>query len=114
MRFATGFGGSSLYDSKLVGPPELYTQVEKSYAEWKFVEKLIPPDYVPTPPTDPKAEYPSGWKPPSPLSPQAQYVVPRTKNHMPPVYLKIDKRTRGTRRITRIRYVEGNIWVREE
>jgi len=109
-RLATGFGGSSYYDSKLVGPPELYTEVETSYAEWKFVEKLIPPDFVPAPPTDPNVEYPSGWKPPNPPR-QAQYIVRRTKNHMIPVYMIIDPRHGGSRRITRIRYVEGNIWV---
>ncbi len=93
-----------------MGPPELYTEVEKSYAEWKFVEKLLPPEFVPLPPADPKVEYPSGWRPPHP-SPDAPYIIPRTKNHMPPVYLKIEKKQGGTRRITRIRYVEGNIWV---
>ncbi|XP_015367288.1 PREDICTED: probable 39S ribosomal protein L49, mitochondrial [Diuraphis noxia] len=40
------------------------------------------------------------------------YFVHRTRNHMLPVYLKVSMR--GTRRITQINNVDGNIWVLEE
>jgi len=108
-----GFGSSRYIDAPDEGPKELYTEVEKSYAEWKYVEKILPKKYIPEPPKDPTVVYPSGWKPPSPPSLGAQYFIPRTKNHLVPVYLTIFTRQRGQRRWTRIKQVEGNIWALE-
>lgn len=108
-----GFGGSRYIDSvdadKL--KPEQFTEVEKSYAEWEYVEQLLPLKYIPEPPSEPEKVHPSGWKYPLPVSPDAQYVIRRTKNHMIPVYLFIFEKERGERRWTRIKHVEGNIWV---
>jgi len=99
----------SYYDSNLVEPKENYTGVEKSFEEWKFVEKLMPPKFVPTPPTDPNVVLPSGWSPQK-LNEQCSYIVHRTKNHMIPVYLVIGD-TKGLVRNTRIKKVDGNLWV---
>jgi len=103
--------GKSYYESDLEGPPQLYTDVEKSYAEWKWVERLIPPGTVPPAPSEPGKEFPSGWKVPNPPK-NCSYYVPRNKNHMVPVYTLIWDR--GQIRETRIRHVEGNIWALEK
>jgi len=101
----------SYYHSKIEESPEKYTAYEKSYDEWKFVEKLIPNTHVPAPPTDPNVELPSGWKPPNPPK-SLPYLIRRTKNHQVPVYLHI--KDRGQVRHTIIRRVEGNIWQLEK
>ncbi|KAL3249016.1 hypothetical protein MRX96_056216 [Rhipicephalus microplus] len=41
--------------------------------------------------------------------PQLPYFVPRTRNHMLPVYLR--KEIRGPRFITRVKHIEGDIWA---
>lgn len=38
------------------------------------------------------------------------YFVARTKNHMVPVYLRLEE-VRGIRKVTIIRHIEGDIWV---
>ncbi|OXA56134.1 39S ribosomal protein L49, mitochondrial [Folsomia candida] len=102
--------GKSYYASDLEGPPELYTDFEKSYAEWKWVERMIPPKTVPLRPATPGKVFPSGWTVPNPPK-NCSYYIPRNKNHMVPVYtLTWD---RGQIRETRIKFVEGNIWALE-
>lgn len=98
----------SYFDSRQPDTPDKYTQVEKSYDEWKYVEQLFPNEFVPEAPKDHKTTYPSGWKPPNPHI-DLPYHIKRTKNHMIPVYFKMDHL--GHRPHTKIRYVEGNIWV---
>lgn len=117
-RYQTGYSygsgdyhGSAVVDDK---NPDKYTKVEKSTAEWKYVEKLIPPALVPQAPLDPNINYASGWSPPKITTPDQcnlPYYIPRTKNHMIPVYLFIYKPERGLVRRTIIKHVEGNIWV---
>lgn len=98
----------SYYKSKTEEAPEKYTKYEKSFKEWSFVEKLIPPSHVPAPPTDLNSSLPSGWTPPNPPK-DCTYLIRRTKNHLIPVYVKITDR--GQVRYTHICKVEGNIWV---
>lgn len=79
--------------------------------EWKYVERLLPKVWVPEPIA--KDEYHSGWKPQTAENISSlPYFVPRTKNHMIPVYLAITYR--GQRRVTRLRRIEGDIWLLED
>ncbi|CAG7727278.1 unnamed protein product [Allacma fusca] len=101
------------YKSSVEGPAEQYTEVEKSYVEWKFVEKLLPPKLVPETPSDPGVVYPSGWKTPNPEEySKLPYYIRRTKNGMLPVYYR--SFNRGMFQTTRVRYVEGNVWILEK
>ncbi|XP_055906612.1 probable 39S ribosomal protein L49, mitochondrial [Eupeodes corollae] len=102
---------SSFRSSKPVADISEYPEVEviKNPPEWKFVERLIPSVAVPKP--VPKPEYPSGWRPPQPSSMKHDYFVGRTRNYMLPVYLQT--KYRGQRRITIVRYIQGDIWKLE-
>lgn len=78
--------------------------------DWKYVERLLPPETVPQPIV--KDYYPSGWKPQANNLKDRPYFIPRTKNHMMPVYLEI--LDRGRKRLTNIRKIQGDIWQLEE
>lgn len=103
---------SSFQSSHKVRPLEEYPDVEvvKDPKLWKFVEDILPQSMVPK--LIPKAEYPTTWQPPKQDRPDGDYFVARTKNHMIPVYL--DTSHRGTRRITTIRKIQGNLWTLEK
>jgi large subunit ribosomal protein L49 len=78
--------------------------------EWKYVEQLIGNTTIPKPTV--KSEYPSGWAPPDPSRyNKLPYFVGRTRNFMMPVYLAIT--FRGQRRVTRVKFIEGDIWKLE-
>lgn len=100
---------SSYQGSKLIGPPSLYTDVEisRSPEEWKFVERLLPKTFIPEPTL--KSDYPSGWKPPTESSCSHPYFVERNRNHMYPLYLKIQGR--GERKTTKLKRIQGDIWA---
>ncbi|KAF5275547.1 hypothetical protein FQR65_LT04150, partial [Abscondita terminalis] len=85
-------------------------EVSNSVEDWKYVEQALPPMVVPTP--TPKDKYPSEWKPQGNDFANKPYFVPRTKNHMLPVYLHVSQR--GIRRITKVRNVQGDIWMLEK
>ncbi|NP_001232963.1 Probable 39S ribosomal protein L49, mitochondrial [Acyrthosiphon pisum] len=85
-------------------------EVSSSPEEWKFVERLLPLTTIPTP--SDRKDLPSGWQPQTATFGKYPYFVHRTRNHMLPVYLKVSMR--GTRRITQINNVDGNIWMLEE
>nr|XP_037281243.1 39S ribosomal protein L49, mitochondrial-like [Rhipicephalus microplus] len=87
---------------------EKYTKVEEVPGHWHYVERLLPLKTAPEPPRF-EGRAPSGWQPPSPQPPQLPYFVPRTRNHMLPVYLR--KEIRGPRFITRVKHIEGDIWA---
>jgi len=110
---SSSYYGSTVIDEKTV---DLYTKCEKSYEEWKYVEKLMPHVYVPDAPTDPNQEFPSGWHPPRVTRENCHlpYFISRTKNHMVPVYLVVPGEFRGEVRRTQIKFVEGNLWVLEK
>lgn len=74
--------------------------------EWKYVERILPPKTVP--PIQPKDEYPSGWKPQTENAFKQPYYIKRTKNGMVPVYLLTTHR--NIRKVTLIRYINGDIW----
>ncbi|XP_055855937.1 probable 39S ribosomal protein L49, mitochondrial [Episyrphus balteatus] len=99
---------SSFRSSNPVADISEYPEVEviKNPPEWKFVERLLPSPTVPKPVA--KKEYPSGWKPPQPINTKCDYFVARSRNFMVPVYLHT--KYRGLRRITVVRYIQGNIW----
>ncbi|KAI8115409.1 putative 39S ribosomal protein L49, mitochondrial [Lucilia cuprina] len=106
---------SSFLSSEKVRPLEEYPEVEvlKNPPEWKYVERLLPKKVVPK--IEPKAEYPSGWKPPSVglhNIDKVEYFVARSRNHMIPVYLEVTYR--GQRRVTVVKHVQGNIWQLEK
>ncbi|XP_075156191.1 mitochondrial ribosomal protein L49 [Haematobia irritans] len=106
---------SSYLSSDPVQPLDQYPEVEiiKNPPEWKYVERLLPKPVVPK--VVAKAEYPSGWKPPSiGLADigKLEYYVARSRNHMIPVYLETT--FRGQRRVTVVKHVQGNIWQLEK
>lgn len=106
---STSIRESSFRSSNPVEPIDEYPQVEviKNPPEWKYVERLLIKPQVPEP--QPKTEYPSGWQPQTNLD--NQYYVARTKNHMVPVYL--GTYFRGLRKITKLRKIQGDIWLLE-
>lgn len=75
--------------------------------EWKYVERLIPLPTIPQ--VTPKAEYPSGWKPPSEQALTYPYHIRRNKSHMVPVYLKISRRNMNKQ--TLVKNIKGDIWA---
>lgn len=81
-------------------------EITKNAAEWKYVERILPPVTIPEP--KPKASYPSGWTPQKPEALNHPYFIQRNANYMLPVYLQIDKL--GTFRRTRILNIRGDIW----
>lgn len=90
-------------------PIDQYPQIEvlKNPPEWKYVERILGKAQIPEPLS--KSEYPSGWKPQTNLD--NPYYVARTMNHMIPVYL--NTYFRGQRRITKLRKIQGDIWLLE-
>lgn len=99
---------SSFRSSHPVYDKKEYPNVEiiKNPVEWKFVEKLLSKQIVP--PATIKPEYPSGWRPQTIDVRSNDYFIARTKNHMIPIYLQVT--FRGTRRITIIKRIQGDIW----
>lgn len=100
---------SSYISSQQYEGVEQHPEVEviKNPPEWKYIEHLIGKSQIPVPLV--KSEYPSGWTPPNPaLNKDLPYAVHRTKNFMVPVYLEIT--FRGTRRISFLKNIEGDIW----
>lgn len=82
----------------------------ESTAEYKFVERLIPPSQVPAPPKH-TGRTPSGWCPPAETPPPLPYMIRRSRMHNVPVYTDL---TFGNRQTTLIRKVEGDIWALEK
>lgn len=82
-------------------------EITRDPEEWKHVENILPPLLVPDPVK--KAEYPSGWQPPTENLSEKPYYVERTKNHMMPVYMRIQ--LRGQRRHTFVKKIKGDIWL---
>jgi len=102
---------SSYRSSPFAQDPSHYAKYEVSSSpeEWKYVERLLPLTIIPSPPDN--KVFPSGWKPQTAKFDQYPYFIHRTRNHMLPVYLKVSHR--GTRRLTQITNVDGNIWKLE-
>uniref|UniRef100_A0A3B3QMC4 Large ribosomal subunit protein mL49 n=1 Tax=Paramormyrops kingsleyae TaxID=1676925 RepID=A0A3B3QMC4_9TELE len=82
--------------------------VVESTEEYKYVERLIPPTKIPTPPLH-DGPAPSGWRPPS-VTPDLPYMVRRSRLHNVPVYTDL---THGNRKTTLLRKIEGDIWALE-
>uniref|UniRef100_A0A668A9J3 Large ribosomal subunit protein mL49 n=1 Tax=Myripristis murdjan TaxID=586833 RepID=A0A668A9J3_9TELE len=83
--------------------------IVESTEEYKFVERLIPPTRVPTPPKH-DGPAPSGWLPPAEAPPALPYMIRRSRMHNIPVYTDVSY---GTRKTTLVRKVEGDIWSLE-
>ncbi|XP_034001510.1 39S ribosomal protein L49, mitochondrial [Trematomus bernacchii] len=90
-------------------PENKKTVISESTEEYKFVERLIPPSRVPTPPKH-AGPAPSGWTPPADTPPPLPYMIRRSRMHNIPVYTDL---TSGSRKTTLIRKVEGDIWALE-
>ncbi|XP_064182232.1 mitochondrial ribosomal protein L49 [Anguilla rostrata] len=84
--------------------------IVESTDEYNYVERLIPPTRVPTPPKH-GGPAPSGWSPPSEVPPDLPYMIRRSRMHNVPVYKDI---THGNRMMTLLRKVEGDIWALEK
>lgn len=85
-------------------------EIAKNPPEWKFVERLLGPVTVPAPSIRPN--YPSGWQPQQPDAQNRDYFIARTRNHMLPVYMT--EKFRGTKKVTKVRKIQGDIWKLEE
>ncbi|KAE8293041.1 39S ribosomal protein L49, mitochondrial [Larimichthys crocea] len=92
------------------GPEERRAGIIESTEEYRFVERLIPPSRVPAPPRH-AGVTPSGWSPPADSPPPLPYVIRRSRMHNIPVYTDL---TNGSRKMTLIRKVEGDIWALEK
>nr|XP_061844193.1 large ribosomal subunit protein mL49-like [Nerophis lumbriciformis] len=84
--------------------------IEESTDEYSFVERLIPPTRVPSPPQH-AGPTPSGWTPPAESPPALPYMIRRSRMHNIPVYTDL---THGNRKMTLVRKVEGDIWALEK
>lgn len=82
-------------------------EVFKNPPEWEYVQRLMPFETIPK--VKPKENYPSGWVPPKEDAVNHPYFIPRTKNGELPIYLGIT--FRGMRHITKIKKIEGDLWV---
>merc|ERR1719357_528988 len=89
---------------------EVQKTVIESAEEYKFVERLIPLSRVPAPPQH-TGPAPSGWTPPADSPPPLPYMIRRSRMHNIPVYTDL---TKGSRRTTLVRKVEGDIWALEK
>ncbi|KAK3550498.1 hypothetical protein QTP86_031488, partial [Hemibagrus guttatus] len=83
------------------------TSVAESTDEFCFVERLIPPTRIPSPPKH-TSPAPSGWTPPSETPPSLPYMIRRSRMHNIPVYSDIKH---GNQKNTIVRKVEGDIWL---
>ncbi|XP_050421798.1 probable 39S ribosomal protein L49, mitochondrial [Adelges cooleyi] len=103
---------SSYRSSPIANDPSHYAKYEVTSApvDWQYVERLLPQSIIPPPPET--KNLPSGWQPQTAKFGDYPYFVHRTRNHMLPVYLKISMR--GTRRITQVNNVDGDIWALEK
>ncbi|KAG7278446.1 hypothetical protein CRUP_038741 [Coryphaenoides rupestris] len=81
--------------------------IQETTDEYTFVERLIPPSRVPTPPRH-DGPTPSGWVAPSDVPPPLPYTIRRSRMHNVPVYTDI---SHGNRKTTLVRKVEGDIWA---
>ncbi|XP_061759083.1 mitochondrial ribosomal protein L49 [Nerophis ophidion] len=91
-------------------PEATQAVIEESTDEYSFVERLIPPTRVPTPPKH-AGPSPSGWTPPAESPPSLPYMIRRSRMHNIPVYTDL---THGNRKMTLVRKVEGDIWALEK
>ncbi|XP_005111872.1 39S ribosomal protein L49, mitochondrial isoform X2 [Aplysia californica] len=108
MRFQSSSAGGSHVEA------EMPTQFEVSYEDFKHVEPLLPSSVVPPVPEHEMYPTSSGWFPPNDeLRSQQKYTVLRTKNHMLPVYAKVQHRERRTQHLVTIKRIEGDIWALE-
>ncbi|XP_068607506.1 large ribosomal subunit protein mL49 [Brachionichthys hirsutus] len=87
--------------------PEDRQTVTESTETYRFVERLIPPTRVPDPPKH-AGVAPSGWSAPPAAPPPLPYMIRRSRMHNIPVYTDV---TNGSRKMTVIRKVEGDIWA---
>ncbi|XP_048853919.1 mitochondrial ribosomal protein L49 [Brienomyrus brachyistius] len=89
---------------------EQKSSVVESTEEYRYVERLIPPTQIPAPPLH-DGPAPSGWRPPSAVTPDLPYMVRRSRMHNVPVYTDL---THGNRKTTLLRKIEGDIWALEK
>ena len=87
-----------------------FTQVVESKDDFQYVRKILPTLIVPEPPKHDQYPTPSGWVPIDvKKASKLPYYVLRTRFHNYPIYLT--EREGGSRKLIRIRYIEGDIWV---
>lgn len=88
-----------------------FTNFIEDKNEFENVKRLIPSPIVPEPPKHSVYPTPSGWLPPDlTKSSKLPYFVLRTRFHNFPIYPI--EREGGSRKLVRIRYIEGDIWVK--
>ncbi|CAD5225261.1 unnamed protein product [Bursaphelenchus okinawaensis] len=99
---------------------ETYTSFEEVNVDWKLVERLLPRDLIPEPPTNQKVT-PSGWRPPKDPVPDLPYFIKRTRFHLPAVYLsrkrdQLDVRTMQYeyKELVTLKNVYGDVFAAEK
>jgi large subunit ribosomal protein L49 len=86
-----------------------FTKVVESKEEFVHVLKLIGNPIVPEPPKHETYPTPSGWVPTNlEKASKLPYYVLRSRFHNFPIYAL--EREGGTRKLTKIKYIEGDIW----
>ena len=126
-----GIGGSPVIQQKaffhyrIIRKPPALRQLPKRPSDWEkytipdvieakedflFVEKLLPASVIPDPPNHESYPTPSGWLPVDVAkSSKWPYYVLRTRFHQYPIYA--EERNGGSRKLTRIKNVHGDIWA---
>ncbi|CAK1542901.1 unnamed protein product [Leptosia nina] len=82
-------------------------EIIKNPPEWEYVQRLLPFESIPK--ITPKAAYPSGWIPQKEEASNLPYFIERNKNQDLSIYLDISYR--GMRKISKIKKIEGDIWL---
>ncbi|XP_077968043.1 large ribosomal subunit protein mL49-like isoform X2 [Styela clava] len=108
------------YQSRFLSGVESATESNENHSinykiskdDFKWVERLLPPSIVPSPPEHATYPTPSGWIAPS-NPPNKPYFVRRDRYHILPV-MEMRKPKNSTRWMTVVRYVEGDIWALEK
>ncbi|GAB1602772.1 39S ribosomal protein L49, mitochondrial-like [Argonauta hians] len=103
----------NVYPKKLKEAPPEYPGYKICKEDFKYVERLLPDEIVPEPPSEALtgAPTPSGWLPSTKSSLKQPYFVKRTKNHMLPLY--VEKKFGGNRILTKICKIDGDVWKLE-
>ncbi|XP_001606368.1 probable 39S ribosomal protein L49, mitochondrial isoform X1 [Nasonia vitripennis] len=87
-------------------------EISKDPNEWQYVERLFRTGKTVPIPKSFEGKSPAGWSSPKEEAKKLSYFINRTKNYMQPVYLSITYR--GTRHITVIRRIQGDVWECEK
>lgn len=102
--------GLTIPSRPLNSDKHVFTKVIESKEDFEHVKKILPKQLVPDPPKHESYPTPSGWVPPKyEKCSKLAYSVLRTRYHNFPIYVL--EREGGSRKLVKIRNIEGDIWV---